>query len=250
MSRVEGELRVLLDGRASGAVNMATDEAILQAVNTGEAGATLRVYGWSEPTVSLGYFQAYADYEAQEGVRGLAVVRRQTGGGAILHDDEVTYSLVVPREEERWDIEGLYRLVHDAAAEVLAGRGAALAYRGGQDDGNSQRGPFFCFSRRHRLDMTIGGAKVLGSAQRRLRRAVLQHGSLILGDSVAGQGGTSLRATGVGTIETGQFGPALAKAVAARLGLEPRQGELGAPEQNRLGALEEKYKGPAWTRLR
>ena len=146
MEAANKRLRVMIDEPLGGAMNMAVDEAILQAVNEGLAGPTLRLYGWSEPTISLGYFQEYAEFEADERICGLAVVRRPTGGGAILHDDEVTYSLTMPvGADDRGDIEGLYRLVHDAAAAVLAGAGVELAYRGGEERENSQRGPFFCF---------------------------------------------------------------------------------------------------------
>ena len=114
-------LRVIVDPVQSGTVNMATDEAILEAVNGGSQGATLRFYQWAEPTISLGYFQKHDEYQGQDAViRNLPLVRRQTGGGAILHDDELTYSLIVPLvDDSRIDIEGLYRLVHDAFIFVL-----------------------------------------------------------------------------------------------------------------------------------
>ena len=83
--------RLILNSPANGAWNMAVDEAVLQAVNEGVSPETLRFYRWAEPTISLGYFQSFAELDEQaQPVRNLAVVRRQTGGGAILHDDEIT----------------------------------------------------------------------------------------------------------------------------------------------------------------
>ena len=88
--------RLIDDGAAIGARQMALDEALLE--SAAERGsATLRFYRWSEPTLSLGYFQDYAERDSHAASRNCALVRRQTGGGAILHDRELTYSLAIPR---------------------------------------------------------------------------------------------------------------------------------------------------------
>lgn len=176
-------LRVIVDGPLPGDVNMARDEAILLAVQAGQAPPTLRFYQWDNPTISLGYLQKYQDVSEQdEAIQRMPVVRRQTGGGAILHDQELTYSLVLPLNGElpHTEMESLYRLAHDAFIKTLAEFGIKASYRGGDDRGNAQRGPFFCFARTHRLDLVVGPDKLLGSAQRRVKNAVLQHGSLIL----------------------------------------------------------------------
>jgi len=162
-------LRILIDERRAGAENMGVDEAILESVNAGESGATLRFYGWREPTISLGYFQKYQEFAGQdEVIRQLALVRRQTGGGAILHDDELTYSLVMPLAgKEETELVNLYRLMHDAFTEALERWSVDVKYRGewgdssvrkagGEPAVNSQRGPFFCFARDHHLDLVIG----------------------------------------------------------------------------------------------
>ena len=89
--------RLILDPPLPGPVNMARDEAMLEGCREAANSPTLRLYAWHAPTISLGYFQDYAEYEALDGdLAGLDVVRRTTGGGAILHDLEVTYSLVIP----------------------------------------------------------------------------------------------------------------------------------------------------------
>jgi hypothetical protein len=105
-----------------------------------------------------------------------------TGGGAILHADELTYSLTLPIDHpllKQGPLQ-LYALVHDAAAAMLTARGITATRVGCAPTANSRQGPFLCFERRHPLDVVVGGRKVLGSAQRRTGDAVLQHGSLQL----------------------------------------------------------------------
>src|SRR5688500_20216584 len=87
--------RLLLDVPAPGAWNMAVDEALLESAAL-ENRCTLRFYRWSEPTLSLGYFQRYEDRRQHAASLSCACVRRASGGGAILHDHELTYSLAVP----------------------------------------------------------------------------------------------------------------------------------------------------------
>src|SRR3990172_9526549 len=90
-------LRVLHDPPLDGPTNMARDEALLTLVGTSQSPPTVRLYQWNPPTISLGYFQHYGDYVSLPPPAGtLPVVRRLTGGGAILHDLELTYSLTLP----------------------------------------------------------------------------------------------------------------------------------------------------------
>src|SRR5207237_8235421 len=108
------DCRLIIDRYASGAWNMAIDEAmLLDAVETNIV--SLRFYGWSEPTLSLGYFQRYAERENHAASLRCAVVRRQTGGGAILRDRELTYSIALPASHPfaRHNVE-LYRDEHQA----------------------------------------------------------------------------------------------------------------------------------------
>src|SRR5262245_22040097 len=106
------DCRLILDSPSPGAWNMAVDEVLL--VDAAENNvATLRFYGWNEPTLSLGYFQRYEDRQQHAASRECAIVRRQTGGGAILHDRELTYSLVLPpRHPFAKQNEKLYQAVH------------------------------------------------------------------------------------------------------------------------------------------
>jgi len=174
-----GGVRVGLDSHGP-AENMAIDQALLESVDRGGK-PTLRFYRWAEPTLSLGYFQAVGDRALHAASREVACVRRSTGGGAILHDAELTYSLVMPlpRSDTGARTE-LYRGVHAAVAATLAEfRVTASPYREVGGRLHKDRG-FLCFQRRTDEDLIVRGYKVLGSAQRRGRRAVLQHGSLLL----------------------------------------------------------------------
>lgn len=162
---------------------MAVDEALLESVSSTGV-PVLRFYGWQEPTLSLGYFQAAASRGAHAASSALPLVRRSTGGGAIVHDRELTYTLVVPIRD-RWgeDHRGLYRQIHAQVVDWLVkagGRGACL--HPGISRAAAEE-PFLCFERRADGDVELAGFKVLGSAQRRTRTALLQHGSLLLARS-------------------------------------------------------------------
>lgn len=163
---------------------MGVDEALLESV--GESGVPcLRFYRWEEPTVSLGYFQALAERADHVSSRDCPLVRRSTGGGAIVHDRELTYSLVLPISD-RWSANHnrLYRQLHQAIVDWLRqyGAGSAILHPGSQESGEE---PFLCFQRRSDGDVELNGAKVMGSAQRRGKRALLQHGSILVDRSEA-----------------------------------------------------------------
>jgi lipoate-protein ligase A len=268
------ELVVLIDEPAAGPVNMARDEALLEAVGSGEQPPTLRFYGWEPATVSLGYFQEIAEFRAQpEPIRGLAVVRRTTGGGAILHDQEVTYALAVPIGHAwlRPNANRLYELAHRAIIAAV-GSPARLLGRSGRPGGcadesapvgrNSSRrsllathraGPFFCFARRHEYDVVVpdprdatGLAKLAGSAQRRTRQAVLQHGSLILASRFAEQRCATWSALG-GPSGFDSAVARLLRSFEAALGVRAAQSEWPAATMRRSDALVQKYGGELWT---
>lgn len=159
--------------------NMAIDELLLTAaIERGQC--SVRLYRWSEPTISLGYFQSVDDLPTPLRLAGLPVVRRLTGGGAILHHHELTYSCAVPaRHPLAHNPKDLYLRVHEQVIEVLAGFGIPVQFRGDEDRQRSQE--FLCFARGDSFDVVMsGGHKVLGSAQRRRKGSILQHGSLVL----------------------------------------------------------------------
>ena len=182
MSPVQS-LRLILDEPLAGVENMAIDEAILEAVDAGQVTPTLRFYRGKEPTISLGYFQKFSEWQQQDtAIREMPLVRRKTGGGAILHDDELTYSLTLPLHQGLpiTEIQSMYKLVHNACITTLAKSGIKTDYRNQSDSGNAQRGPFFCFASNHCLDLVMECKKLMGSAQRRLKNACLQQRSLLI----------------------------------------------------------------------
>jgi lipoate-protein ligase A len=161
---------------------MAVDEALLESA-AAERVATLRFYEWSAPTLSLGYFQPAADRREHLASLACPLVRRASGGGAILHDRELTYSLAIPTEHRlAGHAERLYLATHEALAAALD----ALGIQSHLLRNVAPRAaplPFLCFERRAVGDLLIGQHKIAGSAQRRHRGAILQHGSILLGTS-------------------------------------------------------------------
>jgi lipoate-protein ligase A len=163
----------------SGDWNMALDRVLLDAaVLRGDA--TLRWYSWEQATLSLGYFQSAASVGPEW--RDRPVVQRPSGGGAIVHHHDLTYSLALPAKHPL-AAEPLraYRLVHEQIRGVLEQNGISVALRGStlaeRDD------EFLCFARAHCFDIVAGSSKIFGSAQRRRKGALLQHGSLLLARS-------------------------------------------------------------------
>ena len=165
---------------------MAVDQALLEtAESTGLA--TLRMYRWKEPTLSLGYFQSYQDRDQHEASRGCGVVRRKTGGGAIVHHHDLTYSLTIPNQN-RWSQknEDLYHIVHQVLIEQWGSQGVQTRLFADAGQGSVtgrvqvDNKAFLCFLRRSSGDIVCGDWKITGSAQRRLKNSLLQHGSILM----------------------------------------------------------------------
>lgn len=166
---------------------MAVDESILQAVAEGQAPPTLRFFGWTPPCLSLGYAQRAADVDHEQlAARGYDLVRRPTGGRAILHTDELTYSVIAPMDEPRV-ADGVLESYQQLSAGLLAGLAhLGLGVRADQTyagNGTAAPGPV-CFEVPSSYEITVGTAeaprKLIGSAQVRKRGVVLQHGTLPL----------------------------------------------------------------------
>ncbi|QDV46964.1 Octanoyltransferase LipM [Stieleria neptunia] len=186
--------RLLFHRDGESAWNMAVDQAIAESVSgDAQSGSarpyTLRFYTWAAPTLSLGYFQSSGD--ASPRFDTTKRVRRSTGGGAILHHHELTYSLTVPSSAgEHGARTDLYRGVHAAIINALHRQGIdARPHYLNKTPAAPPRAaptlavdedPFLCFQRRTDEDLIVSGYKVLGSAQRRFKRSLLQHGSLLL----------------------------------------------------------------------
>ena len=162
----------------SGSRNMAIDEFLLESA-IGSGLAAVRIYRWETATVSLGYFQDVDAFRTSGNLSSLPAVRRLSGGGAILHDREITYSCVLPAGSPLLrEPSVVYRIVHEAILDILSEIGVTAGMRG--SDHKLADEPFLCFVRGDRNDILCDGHKVVGSAQRRRRGAVLQHGSVLL----------------------------------------------------------------------
>ena len=251
---MSGTLRLLIDPPCDGAGNMAVDEAILQAVGRGQAPPTLRMYRWSEPTLSVGYSQACEDIAAAGAeVQALPLVRRPTGGGGIVHADELTYSLVLPVSAGGTGPAEIYRRMNAAiisAVESLTGKPGALRELGRDAAAGAARPrPFYCFDRRSRNDLLAGTDKLAGAAQRRTGRAVLQHGSLILRRAFPAQPSSSLAELAGREVSFEETADALARAFReGGASLEP--GRLTQAERAALGELKSKHASAEWLRRR
>jgi lipoyl(octanoyl) transferase len=254
--------RLLVDPPQSGPWNMAVDEALLHdAAISGTA--SLRFYGWNEPTLSLGYFQKHADRAQHPASSSVALVRRQSGGGAILHDHELTYSLALPPSHPfAVDAHSLYNAVHELIAALLRKSllpgcdSNTIRLVGKVQETKKGSEPFLCFQRRSPGDivfvdqMSHGVAddhKVVGSAQRRSRGAVLQHGSILLGRSEYGPELAGLNDLCDNNIIKTHLSNKLSTALSHSLGLE--YGEQAIDDRIRESARslqEEKYGNPTW----
>ena len=158
--------------------NMALDEALVVA---DEPRPTLRFYTWRPDTLSLGYFQRWEEIQGKD-VAG-AIVRRMTGGGAIHHAAELTYSIVAGVDHPlfRGEVRASYARIHDALAVGLAKHGVRAERRGGAAVTSDDPASTMCFHHSTDLDLVWDGAKGVGSAQRRTGHRVLHHGSIKLG---------------------------------------------------------------------
>jgi len=179
--------RLLVTGSATGAMNMAIDQAIMEAVADGRVPPTLRFYAWDPPCLSLGYTQPIADIDLERlRACGWHLVRRMTGGRAILHTDELTYSVAVRADEPivAGDIVSSYRRLSSPFVEGLRRLGAEPEADKRADGAGGVKGPV-CFEVPSHYEITLDGKKLIGSAQVRKFGAVLQHGTLPLTGDLA-----------------------------------------------------------------
>lgn len=279
--------RLLLSPPADGPRNMAVDEAILLAVAEGRAAPTLRFYAWSPPCLSLGYAQPLDDVDlGRLSARGWGLVRRPTGGRAILHTDELTYSIIAPMDEPRvtGGVVESYRRLSAGLLRGLELLGLAARADKRPDDGrqttdddwppSAGRHPSstvtlpVCFEVPSDYEITAGGRKLLGSAQVRKRGVALQHGTLPLTGDIAricealrfeseaerervqarvrGRATTMAEALGV-DVTWDQAAAALGRGFEEALNLELLTGDLSGLETDCARRLRaEKYAADAW----
>lgn len=174
-------------GLRSGSFNMEYDVHLAEQLLRNEIPATLRLYGWKPWAVSLGYHQSLDDIDTKKCEEfGFDIVRRPTGGRAILHANELTYSIVIPAEQK-----GITEIYSEISRALVAGLQTicpAISYETSQPNFRSlykRQESIPCFSASARYEVQINGKKLVGSAQRRYtsndREVVLQHGSILLG---------------------------------------------------------------------
>jgi len=176
-------LNVYHDGAAhSAAMNMAIDEALLEYA----AVPSIRFYRWHCAALSFGYFGKFAHVACYARERNL--VRRWTGGGIVFHGDDLTYSIVIPVNDNAFSESSMaiYEQVHRALCDALDGNGKRAFVAAGRDSGRTadairiafSAGGYNCFTNPVRADVMIDGRKIAGAAQRRTRRGLLQQGSI------------------------------------------------------------------------
>jgi lipoyl(octanoyl) transferase len=264
--------RLLHTPPSSGAWNMAVDESILEHIHRGEASSTLRLYSWNPPCLSLGHAQSFADVDMERvKVNGWEVVRRMTGGRAILHTDELTYSVTGSANEPvlTGGILESYNRLAQALMFAMRELGLPVEMKKEEVSHASDAANPVCFEVPSTYEITVGGKKLIGSAQARKKEGVLQHGSLpltgdltricqalIFKDEAARENAARrllARATTVESI-TGvekdweTAARAFVHGFEIQLGIHFQRGEMSRSESERAEELvNKKYAHPSWT---
>lgn len=228
---------------------MAADEVLLE--SAAESGrASLRFYEWSEPTLSLGYFQSASVRETDAKLQKLPWVRRATGGAALVHDREITYALALPPGRP-WQRPGLSLVcrVHDAIARAFADwkvRLDTVPY-----GGEKKIGDVLCFLHQTPGDLLLAGQKVVGSAQRKQKGAILQHGGILLAKSDFTPQLPGIQDLSGVTIPVEKIAAAVAQQLATTAGWALFADDWTAQERTRIPViLEEKYLRSEWNAKR
>jgi lipoate-protein ligase A len=240
-------VRLLPFSSTDGPHNMAADEALLDSAQAGVA--SLRFYGWSTATVSLGYFQAEKLRRDDELLATLPLVRRATGGGALIHNHELTYALALPagsiwqgKSQGSW-LCRMHSIIRDALVELNVSPESVSEERPTRN--------LLCFHHLTPGDLVFGSAKVVGSAQRKQRRALLQHGSILLQLSPYAPTLPGIRELTGREISVAELSSALEKAFTAKTGWTLTPENWTADEQKRSEELVRvKYGQSAWNQKR
>ncbi|MCB9915832.1 MAG: lipoate--protein ligase family protein [Planctomycetes bacterium] len=238
--------RLITTWGAPPAFNMGLDEALLE---RRDAPPTLRFYSWSPDTLSLGYFQRWADVPGT--ARAGAVVRRITGGGAIHHVNELTFSFSASADDPLYvgKVADSYCRVHKAIAAALAGLGVEATLLCDGAAASDVAGTGMCFHAGTPQDLVWGGRKGVGSAQRRTGGRVLHHGSIKLGTSPLEGDIATLREAAPG-LDAGALAPRLLDAFREHLDLAFEVGVPTPEERERARELGARYVDPSFLRRR
>lgn len=250
---------------------MAADESILEHIYRGESISTLRLYSWNPPCLSLGHAQSFKDVDVERlHARGWDVVRRVTGGRAILHTDELTYSVTGSADEPilAGGVLESYNRLAQALLHAVQSLSVPVEMKEHEDGHTQQNLNPVCFEVPSTYEITVDGKKLIGSAQARKKEGVLQHGSLPLtgdltricdalifeNESARQTAKERLRARAT-TIESvlgvdvawERAAQSLVRGFEAKLGIQFERGKMSASEIQRTEQLvKEKYAHPAW----
>lgn len=263
-------IRLLIDEALPGVRNMAVDEALMRSAASGAGAVTLRLYRWEPGCLSFGRNQeARGAYDpAAAADRGIDVVRRPTGGRAVYHHRELTYSVSAPAGT--WgSLRESYRRINGALAAGLRELGVPATCAGHDSDlaGRRRATPRptarACFRDPLPGEVTVEGRKLIGSAQWRDGGAFLQHGSILLVDdqhmvdALRTNGDVAVASVGSGAVSLADLldepphADALAEALALgferELGADIETGRLSAQEAAAAEALAPRFADPAWT---
>ena len=263
--------RLYISPLASGAWNMAVDESILEHVARDDAIPTLRLYSWEPPCLSLGRSQPFSDVNKNAlKTNGWDVVRRMTGGRAILHTDELTYSIIAPNDNlhVNGSILDSYRHLAQGLLAALKSLGADVAMNKEKAEQSTRTNPV-CFETPSAYEITVNGEKLIGSAQARQKGGVLQHGSLPLTgnlarvtdalsfpDDASRQIATEKLLARASTLESalgreiawGAASKSFSRAFESVLGIRLMPKDLSESERSRASELiQQKYAHPDWT---
>ena len=264
--------RLLYTPPTSGAWNMAADEAILEHIHRGESISTLRLYAWNPACLSLGHAQSFKDVDVERlHAQRWDVVRRVTGGRAILHTDELTYSVTGSADEPTLagGVLESYNRLAQALLHAVRELSVPVEMKEHEDGHTQQNLNPVCFEVPSTDEITVDGKKLIGSAQARKKEGVLQHGSLPLtgdlsricdalifeNESTRQNSKERLlaRATTVESvlgveISWERAAQSLIHGFEAQLGIQFERGKMSASEIQRTEELvKEKYAHPSWT---
>ncbi|HAR6362222.1 TPA: lipoate--protein ligase family protein [Staphylococcus pseudintermedius] len=255
--------------------NMALDEALLNFVSRGEIDPVVRFYTWNPPTLSIGYFQRLSKEIDIEKVKekGYGLVRRQTGGRGVLHDKELTYSMIVPEAHPDMPqtVTEAYRVISGGLLEGFKSLGfdAHFAVPRSKEEREKLKQPrsSVCFDAPSWYELVVEGKKIAGSAQTRQKGVILQHGSILQDVDIDDlfdmfifknerlkakmkeafvEKAVAINDLSNETITLAQMEVAFKEGFKKALDIEFKPLELTVAQQDEVKALEEKYRSEAF----
>lgn len=245
---MEAIIRLLPYADADGAANMAADETLLR--SAAEGTASLRFYGWTTATLSLGYFQPCAVRLADPLLAALPFVRRPSGGATLVHHHELTYCLALPpgapwQSGQSW-LPRMHRIITRALADLGASQRLEQV-----EQTPIKHGAVLCFQQYTPGDLLSADKKVVGSAQRKYHQALMQHGSILLAQSDHTPALPGMRETSGITLAIEPLQNAIVQLFSADADWRVQKGDWTNVEIDCIQKwIEEKYATPAWNEKR